>query len=72
MNSNFLPHFVNIWAYGITCIFLIIAGFKIFDWCTPRIHFVTELVDHQNIAVGIVVAAIILSMAAIAVAIVLS
>ena len=72
MDPHFLQHFVNLWAYGISGILLILFGYKIFDLLTPRIHFTTELVEKQNIAVGIVVAAIILGMSAIAVAVIAS
>ena len=35
-------------------------GFKLFDWITPRINIETQLAERHNIAVAIVIAAVIL------------
>jgi uncharacterized membrane protein YjfL (UPF0719 family) len=48
--------------YGIIGIVLTIAGYKIFDWITP-IDVEKELAEKQNIAVAIVVAAVIIAIA---------
>jgi putative membrane protein len=51
-----------IWA--ILGIFLLLAGFKIFDYITPNIHFGNEL-NKGNIAVAIVLASFFLCVAII-------
>ncbi len=47
-------------VYGLLGIALAVLGFKVFDWITPRIHIQHELSEKNNIAVAIVVAAIVL------------
>ncbi len=73
------PHLVKIFesmismaAYALVGILLMFAGFKLFDCLTPKIDFTKELVERQNIAVGIFVGSIILSIAAIIVAVIVS
>ena len=46
--------------YGALGITLAVAGFKVFDWITPKIDIQHELAEKNNIAVAIVCAAIIL------------
>jgi uncharacterized membrane protein YjfL (UPF0719 family) len=48
--------------YGLIGIFLLIAGYKLFDWITPQIHVQKELYE-KNTAVAIVVAALLLGVA---------
>jgi putative membrane protein len=54
-----------IWSvtFGFLGIALTVLGYKIFDWITPGIHVQRELAEKHNIAVGIVVAAIIIGIA---------
>lgn len=73
------PHFVkmfesivNMTAYAFVGILLMFAGFKLFDWLTPKIDFTKELVERQNVAVGIFVGSIMVSIAAIIVAVIAS
>jgi putative membrane protein len=47
-------------AYGLLGIGLVVLGFKIFDWLTPRIDIQKELGEKHNVAVAILCAAIIL------------
>jgi putative membrane protein len=47
-------------VYGLLGIVLAVLGFKVFDWITPRIHIQQELSEKHNVAVAIVVAAIVL------------
>ena len=54
--------------FGFVGILLAVAGFKIFDWITPKIDVERELTEGHNIAVAIVMAAVILGISAIAVA----
>ena len=53
--------------FGLVGILLMVIGFKIFDWITPKIDIQKELAEKHNLAVAIVIAAIILGVAAIAV-----
>jgi putative membrane protein len=48
-------------AYGVVGILLTAFGFKVFDWITPRIDLQKELAERNNIAVAIVVAAVIIA-----------
>jgi putative membrane protein len=49
-------------VYGLIGIVLLIAGYKLFDWITPQVHVQREL-SEKNIAVAIVVAALLLGVA---------
>lgn len=46
--------------FGILGIILTAFGFKVFDWIMPKIHVETELHERQNMAVAIVMAAVII------------
>ncbi len=64
MSENFwtslLEGFPLTLLYGALGITLAVAGFKAFDWITPKIDIQRELAEKNNIAVAIVCAAIIL------------
>jgi putative membrane protein len=47
-------------AFGLVGIVLTLLGFKLFDWITPRIKIEHELSEKHNIAVAIVVGAVII------------
>jgi len=51
--------FVYTAAYGLLGIGLIVLGFKVFDWLTPKINIQHELGEKHNLAVAILCAAII-------------
>jgi putative membrane protein len=53
------------WAvvFGLVGMMLMLLGFKMFDWITPRIELERELAEKGNIAVAIVCAAVIIAMA---------
>ncbi len=55
-------------AFGLLGIVLTLLGFKAFDWITPKIDVETELAEKHNIAVAIVVAAIIIGISIVVVA----
>jgi uncharacterized membrane protein YjfL (UPF0719 family) len=55
-------------AFGVLGIFLCVLGFKAFDWITPTINIERELTERHNIAVAIVMAAVILGVSAIVIA----
>ncbi len=50
-------------AFGLVGLVLILIGFKAFDWITPKIDVQRELTENKNIAVAIVVAALIIAVA---------
>jgi putative membrane protein len=52
-------------AFGLVGIGLMVLGFKIFDWLMPRIDVQKELAEKHNIAVGIVMAAVIIGVAVV-------
>ncbi len=47
-------------AFGLIGIALAVLGFKVFDWVTPRMNVERELAEKHNVAVAIVMAAVIL------------
>jgi putative membrane protein len=46
--------------FGVLGILLTVLGFKVFDWIHPNMHVEKELAEKHNIAVAIVMAAIII------------
>ena len=44
-------------VFGIIGILLMLLGFKLFDWMTPRLDVQKELSEKHNLAVAIVIAA---------------
>ncbi len=52
--------FVSALIFGLLSIALAVLGFKVFDWITPRIDIQHELGEKHNVAVAIVVAAVVL------------
>jgi putative membrane protein len=63
--DNWPPN--NLWMallsallFGLLGLALVVLGYKIFDWITPGLHIEKELSEKQNIAVAIVIAAMIL------------
>ncbi|HSZ57739.1 MAG TPA: DUF350 domain-containing protein [Tepidisphaeraceae bacterium] len=74
MNSWLTPHtflgqVVLTVIFGLLGIVLTVFGFKLFDWMTPRIDVEKELAENHNIAVAIVVAAIILGVSLVVAAV---
>lgn len=57
-------------VFGFVGIVLMMCGFKIFDRITPRIDVERELVERNNMAVAIVVAAIIIGSSIVTAAVV--
>jgi putative membrane protein len=53
-------------AFGLLGLFLMLLGFKLFEWITRRLD-VEKQLENQNIAVGIVVAALLLGISLIVV-----
>ena len=52
--------FIGTVIFGLLGIGLAVLGFKVFDWLTPRIDIQRELGEKHNIAVAILVGAILL------------
>jgi putative membrane protein len=61
---------VYTFVWGLLGIGLVVLGFKIFDWLTPRLDIQRELAEKHNIAVAIVCAAILLGLSLIVAAVV--
>jgi putative membrane protein len=57
--------FVLAVVYGLLGIALMVLGFKVFDWISPRLDIQKELGEKNNLAVAIVCAAVILAVALI-------
>ncbi|MCX7606083.1 MAG: DUF350 domain-containing protein [Bacteroidia bacterium] len=55
---------VATFLYGLIGIFLMLLGYKLFDWMTP-FSLSKQLLEEENIAVAIVVAAILIGIALI-------
>ena len=51
--------------FGVLGIALMLLGFKAFDWITPKIDLQEELAKNHNIAVAIVIAAVLLGISVI-------
>ena len=64
MSEQFWPDlwggFVTALLYSLLSIALVVLGFKVFDWITPRIDIQRELGEKHNIAVAIVIGAALL------------
>lgn len=50
-------------AFGLLGILMILLGYKVFDWITPKIDVQHELAERNNIAVAIVVGSVIIATA---------
>ena len=57
--DHFLSDIAATIGFGFAAIFLVVAGYKIFDWLTPKLPF-DELLKNGNIALAIVVGSFIL------------
>ncbi len=49
--------------FGLVGITLMLVGFKVFDWMTPRIDLEKELGENKNVAVAIVIASVMIGIA---------
>jgi putative membrane protein len=52
-------------CFGVLGIVLMLFGFKLFDWIMPKVDVERELAENHNIAVAIVMAAVLLGIALI-------
>ncbi len=58
--SNILNLILSTLIFGVIGILLTLLGFKLFDWILPKVNVEVELAERHNIAVAIVMAAVIL------------
>ena len=63
--EKFLEAAVSSVAFGFIGIFLLVLGYKVFDWLTPALHFQEEL-KKGNVAVAIVVSVLLAAIAYVA------
>lgn len=47
-------------VFGVIGILLMVLGYKTFDWITPKLDVQKELAENHNIAVAIVIAAVLI------------
>jgi putative membrane protein len=59
MPENLVPNLISATIFGVLGLVLTLFGYKLFDWITPVIRVEEELANKQNIAVAIVVGAVI-------------
>jgi putative membrane protein len=57
---NILNLILSTLIFGVIGILLTLLGFKLFDWILPKVNVEVELAERHNIAVAIVMAAVIL------------
>jgi putative membrane protein len=57
--DHFLGDVVSAFCFGLLAILLVVLGFKVFDWLTPRCDFQTEI-NKGNVSAGIIIGAVIL------------
>ena len=50
-------------VFGLVGIGLMLLGFKVFDWMTPKIDLEKELGENKNVAVAIVMASVMIGIA---------
>ena len=62
---SMIKNMINVWAFGLSGIFLLFIGYWIFDKFTPGIHFTKELVENRNTAVAIVIGCVLLGVSLI-------
>ena len=68
--DSFVMAITSTLVFGLIGIFLPALGFKVFDWITPKIDVEKELAEKHNLAVAIVVAAIIIGISVVIAAII--
>lgn len=67
-----LQHMTHMVYYTILGTLLMFGGYKLFDFMTPAINFPKELVENKNVAVGLMVLGILLGIAGIIIAVIVS
>jgi len=59
LSPHFVPDLLTVAAFGLLAIFLVVVGFKLFDWATPRLSIEQALME-KNTAVAITLSAVII------------
>ncbi len=57
--AHLLGDVLSVAIFGLLAIFLVVVGFKLFDWATPQMPIQQALMD-KNIAVAITISAVII------------
>jgi putative membrane protein len=57
--DHFLGDMVSAFCFGLLAILLVVVGFKVFDWLTPRCNFQDEI-NKGNISAGIIIGSVII------------
>lgn len=57
--AHLLGDLVSVLLFGLMAILLVVVGFKLFDWATPKMPIQQALMD-KNIAVAITISAVII------------
>ena len=63
--ENLLMALLSALCFGLLGIVLMLFGFKLFDWILPKVNVEKELAENHNIAVAIVMGAVVLGVALI-------
>jgi putative membrane protein len=58
--TNFGQALYSTFAFGVIGLILGLLGYKLFDWMTPRMHVEHELAEKHNLAVAMVISAVII------------
>src|ERR1700680_4527090 len=57
--DHFLGDVVSAFCFGLLAILLVVLGFKVFDWLTPRCNFQDEI-NKGNMSAGVIIGSVIL------------
>jgi len=69
---TFLGEVASTLIFGFLGILLIVLGFKVFDWLSPKIDVEKELSEKHNIAVAIVAGAVIIGVSIVIAAVLMT
>jgi uncharacterized membrane protein YjfL (UPF0719 family) len=58
--DRFFTNILSAIVFGLVGILLMVLGYKAFDWITPKLDVQKELAENHNIAVAIVIAAVLI------------
>ena len=58
--GRFFTNILSAIVFGVVGILLMVLGYKAFDWITPKLDVQKELAENHNIAVAIVIAAVLI------------
>ena len=58
--DHFWANILSSIVFGVIGILLMVLGYKAFDWITPRLDVEKELSEKHNVAVAVVIAAVLI------------